>query len=1167
MRLSKIKLAGFKSFVDPTTFHLPSNLVGIVGPNGCGKSNVIDAVRWVMGESSARYLRGESMADVIFNGSSSRKPVGQASIELVFDNSQGRLAGPWSQYTEISIQRILNRSGQSGYFLNGIRCRRRDVTDIFLGTGLGARSYAIIEQGMISRLVEARPEELRIFFEEAAGISKYKERRRETELRIRHTRENLARLDDLRNELAKQLEHLQRQAKLAEQYRQHKATERHLKAELLALRWRALEEEAVAREQAVRDQETAFQAVVAQQRDSEAQLEDARSQHSHLNTLCAQAQQRFYELNGEISRLEQYLTHQRQLQTRQKDDLTQIEQAFSTLSEQMRADETQLAELQQSLEQAEPALEMASVEQTSAESRVAETETQLQQWQERWDDFNHRASVPQRLAEVERMRCEQLEQQLLQYQRRLEKLQLEWDDLQIDQLDQILQQSREQEKKALSSLQQAEDQFAGIASRRLELQEAQRRCSETLQEIQEQMQTGRGRLASLQALQEAALGKYEETVNGWLRSQGLDGAPRLAECIAVETGWERAAETVLGAHLEGVCVENLEALVKSLATLQEGSLTLVHTVIDGVAATVNDSLANKVQAPWSVSSLLGHTRTANDLEEALSRQNELTDQESWVTPEGVWLGKNWLRIARSADDKSGVLEREREIKQLKNTLQLQEQQEAHCTVVLEEVHRELNALQDEDRRLQSAVNQCHREQAELQGRLTSLGERREQMLLRLQRIAEERKELRGHKEAEQHLLHTSQLALEKALLAMNQLSHERKALTTERTVLGNAVQAARSKANTVRQYAQQQALNITSLRTSLDAARQGLMRMKTQQTQLMDRRKQLSFDLEHSGQPLTEARQQLDGRLHERVAAETALNEARQAVQAMDLEIRQLDQSRAGFEKQVQELRQTLEQQRLAKGEISVRQQGLKEQLQELDVPLASLLASLNPTKTDLQAQQALERVAQRIQRLGAVNLAAIDEYTQVMERKGYLDTQYDDLMAALATLENAMRKIDRETRALFKDTFERVNQSVQALFPRLFGGGEAYLTQTGDDLLETGVTVMARPPGKRISTIHLLSGGEKALTAVALVFAIFQLNPAPFCMLDEVDAPLDDANVGRFGDLVQEMAQQIQFIFITHNKITMEIAHHLSGVTMHEPGVSRLVAVDVDQAVRLAAS
>lgn len=1167
MRLTKIKLAGFKSFVDPTTFHLPSNLVGIVGPNGCGKSNVIDAVRWVMGESSARYLRGESMADVIFNGSSSRKPVGQASIELVFDNNQGRLSGPWSQYTEISVQRLLNRNGQSGYFLNGIRCRRRDVTDIFLGTGLGARSYAIIEQGMISRLVEARPEELRVFFEEAAGISKYKERRRETELRIRHTRENLARLDDLRSELAKQLEHLQRQAKLAERYRQYKATERHLKGEMLALRWRALEQEAVARKQTVGDQETALQAVVAQQRNNEAQLEVARSQHNHLTVLCTQAQQRFYELNGEISRLQQYLSHQRQLQTRQKDDLNQIEQAFVTLSEQMHADKIQLETLQKALQAAEPALETANAEQKRVETLVAETETHLHQWQERWEAFNQRASEPQRQAEVERMRCQQLEQQSLQHQRRLQKIQLEQDNLQIDQVDQALNQCREQETATLASLQQAQEQLADLASRRIELQEVQRQCVETLHDIQGRLQTGHGRLASLQALQEAALGKYKETVNGWLSSQGLDDAPRLIECLSVEPGWERAAETVLGDHLEGVCVENLETFGKSLATLQEGSLTLINAVVDRIAATAHDSLANKVQAPWSLNSLLGHTRTASDLDEALRRHDELSDQESWVTPDGVWLGKNWLRIARGADDKSGVLEREREIKQLKNALEIDAQKETQHTVTLEEVRNELNVLQDEHHGLQSAVNRYHREQAELRGRLPSLEERRQQVLLRLQSIAEERQDLMGQKDTENQLLRTSRLALEKALLAMNQLSHEREALTTERTVFNNAVQTARHKANAVRQHAQQQALNIASLKTSLDAAQQSLERMKAQQTQLTDRRKQLSLDLESSAKPLVETQQQLDELLHARVTAETALNESRQAVQAIDLEIGQLDQSRVSLEKQAQALRQTLEQQRLANSEISVRQQGLQEQLQELDVSLTDLLPSLDPAKTDLQTQQELERLGQRIQRLGAVNLAAIDECTQVMERKGYLDTQHDDLMAALTTLENAMRKIDRETRARFKDTFERVNQGVQTLFPRLFGGGEAYLAQTGDDLLETGVTVMARPPGKRVSTIHLLSGGEKALTAVALVFAIFQLNPAPFCMLDEVDAPLDDANVGRFGDLLREMAKQIQFIFITHNKSTMEIAHHLSGVTMHEPGVSRLVAVDVDEAVRLAAS
>jgi chromosome segregation protein len=773
------------------------------------------------------------------------------------------------------------------------------------------------------------------------------------------------------------------------------------------------------------------------------------------------------------------------------------------------------------------------------------------------------------LAEVARMRCEQLEEQSLRHQRRWEKLQLEEDDLKIADLDQKLQALRDKQKECLANWQQTQEQLTDLNSRYTELQAVQRGCVETLQETHGRLQTGHGRLASLQALQEAALGKHKETINAWLGIQGLDRAPRLVECLVVEPGWERAVETVLGAHLEGVCMENFALSVQSLATLQEGSLTLVHTAVDAtpVTTTTADSLASKVQAPWPLHGLLGNARIAKDLEEALSRHNELTDQDSWVTPEGVWLGKNWLRIVRGNDDNSGVLEREREIKQLKGALEYDAQQEAHHTVTLEDVGSTLQELEEQRHQLHAVGNQNQREQAELQGRLTSLEERREQVLWRLQSIAEEREELTVARKQEQDLLRASRLGLEQALLAMTRLTDEREALTKERAVLGNALETARSKANTVRQYAQSQALTVESLRTRLSAARQGLVRMQTQYDQLLDRRQQLSLDLESSNDPLTETQQQLDERLHARVAAEAALKDAQQAVEAMNVTISEFDRSRAELEKQVQELRQVLEQQRLTKGEISVRQQGLQEQLQELHVSLPDLLPELDSGKTELHTQQALERLAQRIQRLGAVNLAAIDECTQVMERKGYLDTQHDDLIAALTTLENAMRKIDRETRARFKDTFERVNQGVQALFPRLFGGGEAYLAQTGDDLLETGVTVMARPPGKRISTIHLLSGGEKALTAVALVFAIFQLNPAPFCLLDEVDAPLDDANVGRFGDLLQEMAQHIQFIFITHNKSTMEIAHHLSGVTMHEPGVSRLVAVDVDAAVRLVVS
>lgn len=1163
MRLIKIKLAGFKSFVDPTTFHLPSNLIGIVGPNGCGKSNVIDAVRWVMGESSARYLRGESMDDVIFNGSSARKPVGQASTELVFDNSQGRLSGPFAQYTEISIKRLLNRSGESGYFLNGTRCRRRDITDIFLGTGLGARSYAIIEQGMISRLVEARPEELRVFLEEAAGISKYKERRRETELRIRHTRENLDRLGDVRDELGKQHERLQRQARVAERYRHYRRSERRLKAELLALRWRGLEADAVAREQILDEQKTALEAVLAQQRSLEARLERSRMEQTGLTANCAQAQQRYYELNVEISRLEQIVEHRRQLRERQGQELRQSEHACHKLVQQLQTEAVELQRLEQALQHAEPVLQALIAEEADAETRIAGLEAEMGQWQEKWEEFNHRASEPQRAAEVERTRAEQLEQQLAEHSRRLQKLSLEHADLNASDLSQDYQTLEAAQRNAVTALHQAETELTRLDAKLTALKQTQTSASATLHDLEAALQANHGRLAALQAAQETALGAHGAAVDAWLQDRELAQAPRLAQCLEVEAGWEQAAETVLGPYLGAVCVTDLPALVPALAEMRHGNLTLVDTAAEDVSDRAADSLASKVQAPWPLDGLLSRARLARDLHEAVARRAELNPSDTWITPDDDWLGSNWLRIVRGDDD--GRLRRAREIQALQTAQASANEQRDQQLALVAQIDADLQGLETARKGLQATVARCQQQQTQAQGRMAVLQGQQAQMQRRAQQIAAEQSELTEHQQHQQALLQRARLAMERAILAIGQLSEERQALVSQRDVLGNALQSVRAKVGRQRQQARQQGLEVESLRAKLGSLRQSQARLQTQQTEVEARRVALAQDLSRDDEPLAAAQQRLQTLLHDRVAAQAALSDAQGALAAQEAALNKDEQARLGFERQVQGLRQALEGHRIVKGEINARQQALEEQLHELDMALPTLLAEISATATEAACQQALTQLGQRIQRLGAVNLAAIDECAEVSERKGYLDAQRDDLVAALTTLEEAMGKIDRETRTRFKDTFARVNTSLQALFPRLFGGGEAYLQLTGEDMLEAGVTVMARPPGKRIGTIHLLSGGEKALTAVALVFAIFQLNPAPFCMLDEVDAPLDEANIERFGDLVRDIAKQVQVILITHNKTTMGIAHHLAGVTMHEPGVSRLVAVDVDEALRLA--
>ncbi|MFP3874669.1 MAG: chromosome segregation protein SMC, partial [Thiohalophilus sp.] len=1171
MRLTKLKLSGFKSFVDPTTVPLPSSLVGVVGPNGCGKSNIIDAVRWVMGESSAKHLRGDSMADVIFNGSTSRKPVGQATVELVFDNSDGSLGGQYANYSEISIKRTVTRDGQSIYHLNGTRCRRRDITDIFLGTGLGPRSYAIIEQGTISRIIEARPEELRVFLEEAAGISKYKERRRETENRIRHTRENLDRLNDLREELDKQLAKLQRQAKTAERYKVLKEEERLLRAQLQALRWKGVDEQAKQNDNKIREQETALEGAVAKQRHIETEIEQQRGLHTEASDKFNEVQSRFYSIGAEIARLEQSIQHARERRTQQDQDLRQIEKDWNDAQIHVNADKQRIEELEAGLKEIEPDLQSAEQREQSANESLQRAEQAMQEWQQAWDDFNQQSAEPARQAEVERTRIQHLEQKLTQLQQRLEKAEQDLQQQSPERLQQEVEQLQQQLEQTGEQVNQAQQALTDKQAQITMLRESSHQVNTDLDQARSRLQDLRGRSASLEALQQAALGKDEGAVNDWLSGQQLQDAPRLAEEMEVDAGWERAVECVLGAHLEAVCVAGVDPLAEMLGSLQEGTLTLFDTHAPGPAGAAphGTPLLDKVRAPWQLDALLGGIYAAESLAEALSLRGQLAAHESVVTREGIWLGANWLRVVKDQeqDQKTGILKREQELKSLDSQIQ---EENARVQALQEQMAQErerLRELEQERDDAQAQLNQASRRQAEQQTDLKARQGQMEQVQARQQALQTEQQELRAELERDQQELQASRGRLQEHLDTMSGLEQQREQLNSRRDALRQALEQARAQAQQVRSEAHEIKLRAEKQRTELSSTRQALERLDNQLTQLSGRRDELQKALAESEAPLKEMEQELADKLDKRVAVETELGEARRAMEAIEHQLRELEEQRVAAEQAAQTLRGELEEIRISQQEFRVRRQTLEEQINESGFALARLLDELPQEAEVSQWQEHVEQLEAKIQRLGPINLAAIEEFEQQSERKAYLDAQNEDLVQALKTLEEAIHKIDKETRTRFKETYDKVNSGLKDLFPRLFGGGHAYLEMTGEDLLETGVTVMARPPGKRNSTIHLLSGGEKALTAVALVFAIFELNPAPFCMLDEVDAPLDDANVTRYCDLLQHMSDRTQFVFITHNKVTMEVANHLTGVTMHEPGVSRMVAVDVDEAAKLASA
>ncbi|VAW67356.1 Chromosome partition protein smc [hydrothermal vent metagenome] len=1163
MRLSKIKLAGFKSFVDPTTIDFPSNLNGIVGPNGCGKSNTIDAVRWVMGESSAKHLRGASMEDVIFSGSSSRKPVSQASVELVFDNSEGKLEGPYANYAEISTKRMVTRDGQSKYFLNGTKCRRRDIADLFLGTGLGPRSYAIIEQGMISRLIEAKPEELRAFLEEAAGISKYKERRRETENRIRHTRENLERLADLREEVDKQLSHLQRQSRTAEKYKELKIEERRTRAEHLALRWQELHGEMESREQTIEEQETRLQEVIAEQRSVESELETLREQRVESNEALNAVQARFYSLGSEISRIEQTILHEKDLMGRQQNDLADLENALKEVAQALESDREQLEEIELILGEAEPKLEMQRESQQEINEQLSESEQAMQEWQAAWDQHNERAAEPSQVAQVERTRMEQLEKHVNQLRQRLEKVDDEKRKLVGDDLEVQLEQLREQSETSEMKKAELDDQVAEVIEKIRSHREQAIQFNRDEDDLRRQLHDTRGHLASLEALQKAALGKKENAVTGWLEKHGLADNTRLAENIEVEAGWEKAVETVLGSHLEAVCVEGIDSVAQVLGDFQKGHLNLLDTSANAGAETSADSLLSKITSSVSLAGLLDGVKVAADLNQALAMRSSLAENESVITSEGIWLASSWLRVARDEDEKSGVLAREHEIKELQQSLEELDMQAEELEVRIQDSRAQLQNLEQQREQWQAELNNAHSQCAQIQAQLTSGQSRLEQLLSRNQNLQEESVELTKNIERQQDEMELARRKRNEAMTQMEDLSREREELSGQRDNIQNQLHESRSKAQSERESVHELAIQIESRRSLKRNLEQNIDRMSRQLEQQQQRREELQQSMETviSGENKT---QELALLLEERLQVEEQLTEARRSVESVDSQLRQLEQKRNEYEQKSQVIRSSLEQARLNTSEVRVRSQTVQEQLAETDFSVEELLEALGEdARIDVWARK-VDEIAQRISRLGPINLAAIDEYQEQGKRKEYLDSQNNDVNEALETLEKAIAKIDKETRLRFKETFEHVNTRIQEMFPRLFGGGQAYLELTGDDLLDTGVVVMARPPGKRISHIQLMSGGEKALTAVALVFAIFELNPAPFCMLDEVDAPLDEANVGRFCSLVKTMSKSVQFIFITHHKVTMEMAEKMNGVTMREAGVSRLVSVDVEEAVKM---
>ena len=1171
MRLKQIKLAGFKSFVDPTAFEVPSQLVGVVGPNGCGKSNVIDAVRWVLGESKASELRGESMQDVIFSGSAERKPAARASVELVFDNTLGRIGGSWAGYAEISVKRMLSRDGQSTYLINNQSVRRKDVHDMFLGTGLGPRAYAIIGQGMISRIIEARPEDLRVFLEEAAGVSRYKERRRETENRLADTRENLTRVEDILRELNAQIEKLERQAEVAAHYRDLEA-ERDRKQQMLWLMRRdeALTEQARIVEQSV-VATNLLEERTAALRSIEAEIERLRSAHYAVTDEVHGAQARFYESNSEVTRLESEIRFVVESQAQHRERVATLHAQITRSAEEHEASLAQAQAAETERVDAEARAEALSEQVGQLSERLPEFEVALRDTREALESARAAAMATRQSIELSATRRHSADERLGQARRRRERLEAEAAQVEapsqeaLDTMAQRLLAAEASEQGTAEALAQADDAWHTASDQRAPAQQALREAESRAAQLD-------ARLTALRQLQERV--QSQGKIQPWLEHHGLTRLGHLWQKLRIDHGWETAVESVLRERVSALQVERLDPIAALAgdaapakvaffhaqpgASVPAGAspqgarplVSLIHTGDAGLAAMIGE---------W-----LHGIFAIDSVDAACSRRDALAVGQQFVTPAGHVVDRHSIQVFAPDSEQDGILARQFEIDNLEReqraqrlladqardeairieatasqrTTRLTEARETHNRAV-----RELAAVRLEAERL----DQLSQRAAQTRDRVEA--ELAEVQAIEQQATAQIDTESEAFDRLDMELAERQQRAEElaeragQAELTLNE--HRERLRHTERQAQEGSFATRELEAR------------IERLRAQADLSARVGDQARSESGQVEARLAELSDETARAG--LQEA-------LQARTTAEQGLSQVRQQADDLTRGLRARDEERLTVEREHEPLRQRLTELQLKEQAARLSAVQFEEQLAAESVDegaVRAAFADATPKASWLQGE--VTRLGNAVIALGPVNLAALDELKQSGERKGFLDSQSADLNEAITTLEDAIRKIDRETRDVLQQTYDSVNHHFGKLFPELFGGGDAKLILTGEEILDAGIQVMAHPPGKRNTSIHLLSGGEKALTAIALVFAMFQLNPAPFCLLDEVDAPLDDANTERYCDMVRRMSGQTQFLFITHNKIAMEMALQLVGVTMQERGVSRIVAVDLDAAAQMA--
>ena len=1173
MRLTQIKLAGFKSFVDPTVIAVPGQLVGVVGPNGCGKSNVIDAVRWVLGESSAKNLRGEKMEDVIFNGSAQRKPVARASVELVFDNSLGRIGGQWGQYAELSVRRVLSRDGNSDYYINGQHVRRRDITDVFLGTGLGPRAYAIIEQGMISRVITSKPEELRVFLEEVAGVSKYRERRRETESRLEDSKENLSRVDDIRGELNKQVEKLTGQAEVAVRYNEY-LDELKLNENLWAYTKQREAGASKARyANEITKTETGFEGETAKLREVEAALDKLRQDHYTETDALTTSQASMFEANTAVVQLEQeisYLGDNRRRLTAQIEALAQqaaeVESSREATATELERWHHELASGMDRVGEARERVEIVRAEVPTFEDKVREAIATTRAS----ENAVREAESGQALEEARESSALKI---LSQLEQRKSRLTTENMALVVPDESEIARVEGERAE-IQEVLLQAEEKIATAEQRMAELDAARKRSVDAIGDATRELARIEASLLALQN-QQARMDNNNRLAM-WLSKYNLDNAPRLWQQIKVKEGWEDALESALGLKLNAIKVAEPAAIDRMAQDAPPGSVALF--LENGASASTQAPSNFTPLSSWVTSDNAGvlpfvHECLANifvleNEAEARAKMAQLPGLPLGallVTANGHMYSQHGLLFHGPQSELHGVLQRQREIEALKIELPGKIEMRHTLEAAQKETELSITETQETLRQLRTQSQETKNREHQLQMDALKLSQAVSQAEGRRNAIREELALIESDIEKERAEMLEAQARLEEGGNKIGELTDALMLIEDKQKEAERALADARERVNAAERSAQEANYFERSCHDKIKSLSEMTAQLSKRHEVVTASQQTMAAELE--GLQEGNIRERLQAALVVRSEREKALAEARNAMEAATGKLRELEESKSSVERNLAPLRDKITELRMKEQEARINEEQFTQQLTEAGANLEELADMVEKKARSTAYQAEINRLNTAITELGAVNLAALQELEQSRVRKEFLDAQSADLTEAINTLESAIKRIDRETRDLLQNTFDIVNKNFQELFPSLFGGGHAFLKLTGEEILDSGLQVFAQPPGKKNSSIQLLSGGEKALTALSLVFSLFRLNPAPFCLLDEVDAPLDDSNTDRFCDLVKKMSASTQFLFITHNKVTMEMAEQLVGVTMNEPGVSRIVEVDINAAKRFAVS